>query len=144
MDKVTFSCVVNTNIPANPINLQILLDDALIFNKNITAEETVSFEFDEDDGEHTLQFLISNKNDSHVIRDADGNVLDSTEISITDMKFDEVDINNIIMASPLEYHHDFNGNGEKTVDKFYGIAGCNGEITLNFSTPIYFWLLENM
>jgi len=144
MDKVKFLCTVNTNIPANPINLQILLDDAVMFNKNITAEETVSFDFDEDDGKHTLKFLISDKNDTHVVRDADGNVLDSTELSITNMKFDEIDISNIIMVSPLEYRHNYNGNGEETVDKFYGTAGCNGEITLNFSTPIYLWILENM
>jgi hypothetical protein len=144
MNKVTFSCVVNTNIPVNPITLQILLDDAAMFNKPITAEETVSFEFDEGDGEHTLRFLISDKNDTHVLRDNNGNVLDSTELSITDIKFDEIDITNIIMVSPLEYRHNYNGNGEETVDKFYDIAGCNGEITLNFTTPIYLWMLENM
>jgi len=144
MDKVNFSCTVNTNIPSNPINLQILLDDVVMFNKRITEEEKVSFDFDEDESEHVLKFLISDKNEAHIMRDDDGNVLDSTEISITDISFDDLDITNVIMVSPLTYKHNYNGNGEETVDKFYNIAGCNGEITLSFTTPIYLWLLENM
>ena len=144
MDTIKFSCVVNTNIPANPINLQILLDDAVMFNKNITTEETVSFEFNEDENDHTLRFLISGKDDSHNVRDDVGNVIDTTEISITDISFDEIDITNIIMVNPLTYNHDFNGDSELSEHEFYDIAGCNGEITLNFTTPIYLWLLENM
>ena len=144
MDNIKFSCVINTNIPSNPIHLQIVLDETVMFDKDVTAEETVSFDFDEDEKEHQLRFLISGKNDSHIIRDDAGNVVDSTELSITDLSFDEININNIIMVSPLEYKHNFNGNDAETVDKFYNIAGCNGEITLNFTTPIYLWLLENM
>jgi len=144
VDTVKFSCVVNTNIPSNPIHLQIMLDEAVVFDKDVTAEETVSFEVVEDDKEHEIRFLISGKNDAHIIRDNAGNILDSTELSITNLSFDDVGINNIIMVSPLEYKHDFNGNDAEIVDKFYNIAGCNGEITLNFTTPIYLWLLENM
>jgi hypothetical protein len=144
MNKINFSCTVNTNIPSNPINLQILLDSTVIFDKLICAEEIISFDFDEDENDHVLQFLISGKTDSHVVRDDQGNILDSTELSITNISFNEIDITNIIMVSPLVYKHNFNGNESKIVDKFYDIAGCNGEITLNFTTPIYLWLLENM
>jgi len=144
MDKVTFSCVVNTNIPTNPINLQILLDDVVMFNKIITAEETVSFDFAQDETNHILRFLISGKDNSHIVRDEQDNVLDSTELSITNISFNDTDITDIITVSPLIYKHNYNGNGENVIGKFYGIAGCNGEITLNFTTPIYLWLLENM
>jgi len=144
MDTIKFSCVVNTNIPANPIHLQIVLDETVMFDEDVVNEETVSFEFNEDENDHTLRFLILGKNDAHIIRDEDGNVLDSTELSITDISFGGIDITNIIMTSPLEYRHDFNGSADETIDKFYSIAGCNGEIILNFSTPIYLWLLENM
>jgi len=43
-----------------------------------------------------------------------------------------------------QYQHDFNGTGNPTIDKFYGEMGCNGTVSLKFTTPIYLWLLENM
>jgi len=144
MDTIRFSCDVNTNIPSNPIHLQILLDDNVMFDKNIDQEESVSFEFDEDEGEHLLRFVISGKNDSHNIKDDNGVILDTTQISITNISFDDFDITNIIMGNPLKYIHDFNGTSEMSEHKFYDIAGCNGEIILKFDTPIYLWLLENM
>jgi len=42
------------------------------------------------------------------------------------------------------YTHDFNGTKELTQEKFYGVMGCNGTVSLKFATPIYLWLLENM
>jgi len=144
MDTINFSCIVNTNIPSNPIHLNIVLDDTVVFDKDITEEETVSFDINDDESEHKLRFVISGKNDNHIVRDENGNILDSTELSITGISFDEIDITKIVMVSPLEYKHDFNGNDAEIIDKFYDIAGCNGEITLNFTTPIYLWLLENM
>jgi len=144
VDTINFSCTVNTNIPSSPIHLNIVLDDIIMFDNDITTEETVSFDINEDDNDHVLRFLISGKTDLHSIKDNNDNIIDTTELSITNISFDEIDITNIIMANPLMYKHNFNGYSDPTEDKFYNIAGCNGEITLKFYTPIYLWLLENM
>ena len=42
------------------------------------------------------------------------------------------------------YSHDFNGTQSMVNDSFHGRAGCNGTMSLKFSTPMYLWLLENM
>ena len=42
------------------------------------------------------------------------------------------------------YTHDFNGTSKATENKFYGELGCNGTVSLKFSTPMYLWLLEHM
>jgi len=42
------------------------------------------------------------------------------------------------------YTHNFNGTQAETTDKFYGEMGCNGTVSLRFTTPIYLWLLETM
>ena len=144
MDTIKFSCIVNTNIPTNPINLKILLDDKIMFDRNIVSEEKIQFDVNDDNSDHIMNFVISGKTDEHSIRDADGKILNSTEILITNIAFNDVDISNIIMANPLKYNHNFNGNGDNIEDKFYDIAGCNGTIELKFSTPIYLWILENM
>jgi hypothetical protein len=38
----------------------------------------------------------------------------------------------------------FNGTSEVTEDKFYSELGCNGTVSLKFTTPMYLWLLEHM
>jgi hypothetical protein len=44
----------------------------------------------------------------------------------------------------LVYEHNANGTGPLVQDKFYGEMGCNGTVTLEFSSPTYLWLLEQM
>jgi len=145
MDTIKFSCNVNTNIPDRPLNLKILLDnDTVIFNELVIGEQTISYNIPDVDGNRTIVFSITGKNDTHVLKDGQGNIIDSTEISITNICFDDLDITPIILINPLAYKHNFNGYGEETVEKFYDIAGCNGDITLEFTTPFYLWLLENM
>ena len=56
---------------------------------------------------------------------------------------DEIDIG-LIVTNKSEYVHDFNGTSEVVTDKFYSNMGCNGTVTLEFTTPFYLWLLENM
>jgi len=145
MDKINFSCIVDNTIPSKPINLQILLDNAVMFKSSISSKKKISFLFDDEKNNHReIKFLISGKDNSYVMLDNTGNIINSAELLITNISFNDTDITDIITISPLEYKHNYNGNGETVTGKFYNTAGCNGEITLNFSTPIYLWLLENM
>jgi hypothetical protein len=61
---------------------------------------------------------------------------------ITDLSFDEILLAQIFVDKAT-YTHNFNGTGEETQEKFYGELGCNGTISLKFTTPIYLWILEN-
>jgi hypothetical protein len=49
-----------------------------------------------------------------------------------------------MITQQATYTHNFNGAGAETQEKFYGEIGCNGIVSLKFSTPIYLWLLEHM
>ena len=42
------------------------------------------------------------------------------------------------------FQHDFNGTQPEIKDTFFGEMGCNGTVSLRFTTPIYLWLLEHM
>jgi len=144
MNNVKFSCLVDTNDQTNTIGLDIFLNNDKQFSENITGEKVISFNIPNENKEWTITFKIYGKNSSHTTLDNNGNIIKSTELSITNISFDEFDISNIIAIRPLTYLHNFNGNGEEINDKFFGIAGCNGTIELNFRTPIHIWLLENM
>ena len=98
---------------------------------------------DEDNTEHELRLVLKNKTTAHTLVDEHGNIVSDVRLQITDMAFDEIQLKNI-RAEKAVYTHDFNGTGKETEDKFYGELGCNGTVSLKFSTPMYLWLLEHM
>jgi hypothetical protein len=63
-------------------------------------------------------------------------------VTVGSFEFEDINVNQIVQDLAV-YTHDFNGSATKTQDKFFGSMGCNGTLSLKFSTPIYIWLLEN-
>ena len=86
---------------------------------------------------------MSGKTRRHTRLDAQGNITYDACLKITDISFDDISISDLLSQKAV-YNHDFNGSGEQTQDRFYETMGCNGSVDLEFSTPIYLWLLENM
>jgi hypothetical protein len=69
-------------------------------------------------------------------------VSDAT-LAISNLAFDEIKLGHMV-TKLATYDHDFNGTKAPVQDRFYGEMGCNGTVSLGFTTPIYLWLLENM
>ena len=63
--------------------------------------------------------------------------------TITNIHIDEIELSQVFSERSV-YHHNFNGNGEPSQDKFFSTMGCNGRLDFLYSTPFYIWLLENM
>ena len=144
MDAVRFNCKIAPTDPKVSLGLEIWLDQHKFFDQDhIDQTYQIEYEISDDDGDHELRFVLKNKQSDHTQVDADGNILSDAVLSITDMRFDEINCDYLI-STLAKYHHDYNGSQDPVVDKFYGSIGCNGTVTLKFSTPIYIWLLENM
>jgi hypothetical protein len=143
-DKVQLACTISSTDSNAKIGLEIWLDDTQIYNTEHVAD-LISFthDFDDVDGDHQLQFVMKNKTCDHTTIDSEGNILSDCRICISDLSFDEIKLGTIFTDHAV-YEHDFNGTADKIQDKFYGEMGCNGTITLEFTTPVYLWLLENM
>jgi hypothetical protein len=94
------------------------------------------------DAEHELRFVLKNKTAEHTKIDQDGNIVKDSWLTVSDLSFDEIQLGHIGTELAV-YTHDFNGTGNQTQEKFYGTLGCNGSVSLKFTTPIYLWLLEN-
>ena len=105
--------------------------------------ETVRFDFEEDDGEHELRVVLKNKLPEHTKIDAAGNIEQDAVITVSNFEFGGITVDQSVKEQAI-YYHNFNGSAEHIQDEFYGIMGCNGTLSLKFSTPIYIWLLENM
>ena len=143
-DKVQLACTISSTDFKAKIGLEIWLDDTQIYDtKHVDQPIDFTYDFADTDGEHQLRFVMKNKTHNHTTIDADGNILTDCRICIGKLSFDGIDLGQIFIDQAV-YEHNFNGTADTIQDKFYGEIGCNGTVTLAFTTPVYLWLLENM
>jgi len=135
---------ISSTNPADPVGLEIWLDNTQLYNSE-QVTDTVNFthDFADSDADHHLRFVMKNKTAEHTQVDSDGNILTDSCICIENLSFDQIELGQIVTDQAV-YNHDFNGTADAVQDKFFGIMGCNGTVTLSFTTPIYLWLLESM
>jgi len=144
-NKFVITAEVDTNSADLPVGLEVWVDNQLMQDINpVTGATLVSVEVEDIDGaEHNLKFVLKNKTQEHTTVDEAGNIVSDAVVEIKNLKFDEIELGHMFFEQAV-YRHDFNGNGPATEDKFYGTMGCNGTVSLKFTTPMYLWLLENM
>jgi len=144
MHTVKFSCVVEPTDATIPLNFEVLLDNVCVYQLcPVTQSTPIEIEIPEDSAQHQMRLRMSGKTRRHTRLDADGNIVQDACLKISKMSFDDILITDLLPQTAV-YHHDFNGTGDPTQNQFYDIMGCNGWVDINFSTPIYLWLLEQM
>ena len=143
-NAVKISCVIDTTERESALGLEIWIDNQQIFNQDwVTDPQKISYEFSNLDADHELRFVMKNKTVGHTKIDESGAIVKDACLVILDLKFDEIAIGHMVTEKAV-YTHDFNGTGSLIQDKFFGKIGCNGVVSLKFTTPVYLWLLENM
>jgi len=144
MDKITVTFDLTSSNYTAELGFDLLLDDKVLLSIDHVKESVpVSVEIDDDESEHEFKFVMKNKTQEHTVVDADGNIVEDAVLSIANITFDEIKLGHLVVEQSV-YHHDFNGSQASIEDKFFGDMGCNGYVSLRFTTPIYLWLLENM
>lgn len=125
--------------------LEVKLNNKTKFKKILSTEsESIKFEFDDtDDSKQVLEIIMSGKLPEHTVLDSAEHIIKDRLIKINNVSLDEIALGQLFLDQAI-YLHDFNGTTEKIQDKFFGIMGCNGTVRLEFSSPVYMWLLENM
>jgi hypothetical protein len=143
-ETIVFACQVQATNNALALGLRVILDQVTIFeNANITETIQLQHEISDADGEHELTFELFGKLPEHTKITDTGEIVSDAMLEINNITLDEINIDQIFQSLAI-YRHDFNGTQAPADDKFYGSIGCNGIVTLKFTTPIYLWLLENM
>ena len=141
---MNINCKISNSDSTVPLGLEIWIDDLLIFNfDHVEDPVDVNYDLDDSEGEHELRFVLKNKTAEHTRLDEDGNIVKDTVLTISDLKFDDIELAQLFYDHAV-YTHNFNGSGEPIQDKFYGSLGCNGTVSMKFTTPVYLWLLENL
>jgi hypothetical protein len=100
---------------------------------------------DEQEAYHELKIIMSGKTYDHTKLDDKNNIVEDVMVYVSG---EHCEIDNINIAAIFwnlaQYTHDHNGTTEITNNRFFGPMGCNGTVSLKFSTPAYLWLLENI
>jgi hypothetical protein len=144
MTTAVISFVISPSDPACPLGAEVWIDQQQIFDTEHLADTVkISHDIDEDDAEHQLRVILKNKLPEHTTVDADGNITQDAVINVGSFEFEEIDVDQVVQEQ-AEYTHNFNGSAAEVQDKFFGSMGCNGTLSLKFTTPIYLWLLSVM
>lgn len=100
---------------------------------------------DEQEDEHELKIALSGKTYEHTKIDAAGNIVEDVMVYVSG---DHCEIDGINIAKIFwdvaKYTHNQNGTTDTKNHKFFGPMGCNGTVSLKFTTPVYLWLLEHL
>jgi hypothetical protein len=127
-----------------PLGFEAWINDKKFHDTDhVAGHQQIFIEIPDEEAEHELRFVLKNKTAGHTQIDEAGNIVADARLKITNMAFDEIQPMHMI-TEQATYAHDFNGTGVMGQHKFYGEMGCNGTVSLKFSTPIYLWLLEHM
>jgi hypothetical protein len=140
--KITFT-VSNTN-PGAELGFETWVDDQLLFDTTHVQESVeISVPVADNDADHVLKLVLKNKTAEHTCLTSNGDIVSDSVLEIKNLAFDGIELGQIVNEQTV-YTHDFNGTADESQHQFFGTMGCNGTVTLNFSTPIYIWLLEHM
>jgi len=145
MERIKISCDITPTNGNRPVGLSITVNEQCIFDSEaVTHALRVDQEVElPENQENTLKIQLKNKTAAHTRVDEQGTITEDSSILLEHLAFDELELGQIVVDHAV-YEHDFNGTGNFIQDKFYRDLGCNGTVTLKFSTPVYLWLLEQI
>ena len=136
-ETITFACQVQPTNSAMALGLRVLLDQVTIFeNAHVTETVQLQHQMSDADGEHELTFELFGKLPEYTKITETGEIVSDSLLELSNISMEDISLE--------IYSHDFYGSQTAINDQFYGTMGCNGTVTLKFTTPVYLWLLENM
>lgn len=143
MEQIPVSFTVSNTGHEQPLTLRLLLDGACLWESVVTDTQTVAVDLSAEDGNHQLTWEMSGKPSEYTVLGSDNNIVSDVCLELANMEFDGINVDQLIQKL-AQYRHDFNGTGAAGEHKFYHSMGCNGTVTLDFTSPFYLWLLEHM
>jgi hypothetical protein len=131
--------------PGGHIGVQIRLDTQVVFDShNALNKQVIEYTFrDLVDATHVLEIEMMGKLPTDTKIDLQGNILSDKSITVENLAFDEIALGHLV-TELATYTHNFNGSQDTIQDQFFGSMGCNGIVKLEFTSPVYLWMLENM
>ena len=146
VDRINDGCFLS-NQCSTPLELDVFFADEKIFSFDKTLDQQQylkEFQNLREKECYTLSFVLRNKSLEHTKIDPEGVILGDCRIKISDLKFNDITLGHAFFECSEYLHNQNQADGEIVKNKFYGEMGCNGEVKLWLTTPIYRWLLEHL
>ena len=144
MQQCQLSLEIDTTNSLVPLGIEVWVDKIQILdNSHVTQLIPVAHVMDETEQSHELRIILKNKLPEHTQIDDQGRIVSDARLVISNVMFDQIPLGQILIDRAV-YQHNFNGQKDTVQEKFYGQMGCNGTVSLQFNTPVYVWLLENL
>ena len=141
---IRITCTVDTTDPQAALGFEAWIDDELVADiDHVTGPQHITLTVSDDDSQHSLRFCLKNKTTEHTTIDESGAIVRDSLLTLKNICFDDIRLGQVFTDVAV-YTHDCNGTAPMSQNKFYGNMGCNGTVELQFTTPIYLWLLEHM
>ena len=127
-------------------DFSVLINDIEMINGTITEPsdqvQYVEFKYDFlENSSNKLQICLNNKTDDDVVQDEDcTEILKDMLLNIVSIEIDEIDLGQLMWSASEFIPHE---QDRPTLKKCVNL-GWNGAYTLEFTSPFYLWLLENM
>jgi len=127
---------------------KILLNDDVMFDGEIQDETLVEFDASVVDDSVDNKLVIDYYNKDFrldVVLDANGNIIKNKTIDILDICVEDIDLNqipfdkNTVEVYEKEYPQDLPRTRKNDME-----LSWNSTWTMEFSSPVYVWLLENI
>lgn len=145
MEITKISFRVEPSDPGQPLGFEAWVGQQQICDIDaLTEAQDIDWQLQAEDGDHELRLVLKHKTDGHTKIDPDtSHILADSFVSVKGLRFEDIDVQQILCGQS-QYCHDFNGHGPATTQQFFGDMGCNGTVTLKFSTPVYVWMLDHI
>lgn len=123
---------------------RVYVDDLVIYDKVVEQPDEIVWSGELEEGTHKLTIEMYGKQGSDTRTDNDGNIIEDVILNINNVEFDDIDIG-YTKWSHSKYYPDQSSTHnapEKLVECVD--LGWNGRWELEFYSPVYLWLLENI
>lgn len=126
-----------------PPQVNVTINEFSIFSGFIENSKSIKWSGDLEEGYHTLSVELLNKDRFQTVV-KDNEIVKDQLLNIDSVLFDDIDIN-FLKWSLSKYKPDktFHKDAPDHIDNCVNL-GYNGIWRLEFSCPIYIWLLENL
>jgi hypothetical protein len=127
--------------PGLAVGVEIWIDSHCVYNEN-KQTNSLKFvkEFEADPGMHQLRIVMKNKTPFHTKIDSQNRIVSDCVLTIEDFQFNQIYVQKMLLDHGLYYIK--NQNTTRISDSV-GVMAHNGELVLNFSTPVEEWMILN-
>ena len=156
-EKLNFKLELYATMWDKSPHAEILIDNNRYFNGNITGTEhepnIIEFEHTLEEGKsYELLIKRSGKDKNQTVVNDKGDILKDQLLHIKNIEIDEIDIGALVYEGvytpdyPEPWATQQRESGKELPESFKNVTkmGHNGTWSLQFESPFYMWLLENL